>query len=157
MKLEEIRDPKLRARITRELEAADALKADLGRSTSGPPSGYPQAKKTPPRPGKRIRQASKPLLNKLEQEAMDMLHARFPYSKFQPHAMKLELANGSWYCPDIIEFPKEPPLHIYEVKGKHSWDDAIVKLKVAARTWQEFHWWLMWKEGEVWKSQRVLP
>jgi len=146
IKLNDIKSPALRRRIEDALHNAEMIKHELQNVVTV---------KTPVK--KRIRQRSKPALNKLEQEALDTLHSRFPFSTFRPHCLNLEIANGTWLCPDIVEFAAEPPLRIYEVKGKQAWEDSIIKLKVAARTWKEFHWWLMWKDDLAWHSQRVLP
>ena len=133
------------ARASRSVQALNARLAEVCPS----PSEQSQRKREV------IRQP-KPPLNKLETEALKYLHAKCPLSTFRPHAIKLELANGCWYTPDI--FCQWDKANIcYEVKGPHVWEDAIVKLKVAARVWPAFEFWLMWKEQNRWEAKRVLP
>lgn len=152
MKVEDIKDPKLRARVKEALGRADALRADLMRD---PVFSQPQAT---PKANRRIRQSQKPLLNKLETEAMAWLRTTYPHFKFQPHCMRLEIANGCWFSPDIVgtcDGTRNVSLH--EVKGPMAWDDAIVKLKVVARAWPCFSVSIMWKIDGQWKEQLVLP
>lgn len=140
MKLEEIKDPKLVRRIQQAMAGAEQLKRDIAKVI----------------PSKRIRQRSSDGLNKLEREAANVLHAQFPLADIKPHCMKLELANGCWLTPDFM-VNHMSSLHIYEIKGPHAWEDSLVKLKVAARSWPTFCWWLMWKTRIGWQTQRVLP
>lgn len=117
-----------------------------------------------PRPGKRIRQSSASL-NKLEQEWFNILNVQFPmYPRPRAQAVRFRLCNGVTYTPDVFipcwpsgeeGGPAMPTA--FEVKGKHAWDDAIVKLKMAASEWPEIKFVLVWKEGGQWHSQRVLP
>lgn len=113
-------------------------------------------------PAKRIRQSSKPLLNKLETEWLHELERRFGPGKVRVQARKFKLANGCWYCPDFTITTKQYAGDYmwdtaYEVKGKHAWDDALVKLKVAAHEWPEVRFVLVWKKDGAWMEQVVLP
>jgi hypothetical protein len=113
-------------------------------------------------PGKRIRQSSAPKMNKLESEYFAILSAQFPnYPRPHAQAVRFQLANGVTFTPDIfcfhwpdIEGPATPTA--FEVKGRHAWDDAIVKLKVAASAYPEVRWVLVWKPGATWSEQKVL-
>lgn len=158
--LQKIKDEKLRARVESALASADALQGDLRRQIPGPPSGHTPAVKTSPRAGKRIRQATKPMLNKLEQEAMDWLNGDVYINwTLQPHAMTLYLANGCKYTVDIAgcDPDKRPRIVCWEVKGPKVWDDSIVKLKVAAHEFPNLEFHLIWKENGKWLEQVVLP
>lgn len=114
---------------------------------------------------KRIRQGSKPLLNKLEQEWFDLLYPLHPnYERPIAQAITFRLANGLRYTPDVLawswpQLPLSRPNRVtcWEVKGKHAWDDSIVKIKVAATTYPAITWILAWKENGEWKTQQVLP
>lgn len=125
-------------------------------------NGYPEVVLAKPSP-KRIRQSSKPLMNKLEQEWFDTLAARYPnFPRPRAQAVRFKLCNGVHYTPDVFildwpcgDGPNGPTA--YEVKGKFAWDDAVVKLKMAAHEWPEVRWILVWKEGKQWKEQVVLP
>ena len=109
---------------------------------------------------RRIKQKTKGP-NLLEQSAMEYLSERNGLSRLgltvRHHALTLLLANGVRYTPDITGFsPKHDKLHAWEIKGKHAWDDAIVKLKVAAHEWPNIQFYLMWKDDGVWQTQHIL-
>lgn len=145
MKLSDIKDPRLVRRIQQALGNAEDLKKDIAKAI----------------PGKRIRQKTKGP-NRLELEAMEYLveenrRARTGFL-FRFHTLTLLLANGCKYTPDITGFgDKAGEINAWEIKGKHAWEDAIVKLKVAAREWPSIHFYLMWKENGIWQTQYVLP
>lgn len=117
------------------------------------------AQPAPPSPvaaSKRIKQRTKPMMNKLEQEFFGMLKS-FDLGVVRGQAVRFRLANGvdytpDFFCPSWMGHPR-----CWEVKGKQAWDDAIVKLKVAAHEWPEIRWILVWKENGEWKEQRVEP
>lgn len=116
------------------------------------------------RPARRIRQSAKPKLNQTEQAALEWLKRTTVYFDLRPHALTLELANGCKYTPDIIgtnpfTSPEGRTIYAWEVKGKHAWDDAIVKLKVAARDWPMIHFRLIWREDKAapFQCQEILP
>src|SRR5512139_1038441 len=112
---------------------------------------------------KRIRQSDKPLLNKLEAEFYEIIRHRYPnYPPVMPQAVKLKLANNCWYCPDFFALlwprdnaPSAP--RAWEIKGKHAWDDALVKIKVAAAAWPDIRFSLHWKDNGAWQEQEILP
>jgi hypothetical protein len=132
-------------------------------ATCNNPSQQPSNAR-PARPS-RIQQHSNPKLNQLEREALEWLKGDYQEDYYlRPHAMRLELANGCLYTPDIIGQPTphnqyECTIRAWEVKGKHAWDDSIVKLKVAAREWPSIRFTLIWREGKhgPWLEQEVLP
>ena len=114
------------------------------------------------KPPRRIRQSSKPRLNKLETEFLGILKERFypATCSIRNQAMRFELANGLWYKPDfVVFFPHEERLPCcFEVKGPKSWRGGFENLKMAARAWPMFVWTLVWKIGPgEWKEQTVLP
>ena len=103
---------------------------------------------------KRIRQSSK-VPNRWEQEWIDLV-SLWANHIVMPHSMKLKLASGCWYEPDVMLWHTETKsLTAYEIKG-FARDDAIVKLKVAARTYPWIEFWLVWRENGAWKYQRIL-
>lgn len=106
---------------------------------------------------KRIRQNSEPVLNKLESEFKDrILSSRHP--RIYCQCVRLRLANGVTYTPDFAVFSRFLNGNMcYEVKGPHSWDDALVKLKVAAKEYPEIRFVLAWKQDGRWQEQEVLP
>ena len=109
------------------------------------------------KPPKRIRQSTKPLMNKLEGEFKAWLSAFYPSSRFHPQAIRFRLANGVTYSPDIVSFNWSGKTTVWEVKGQMAWDDAIVKLKVFASQYPEIDVRLAWKQNNRWEQQEVLP
>lgn len=115
---------------------------------------------------KRIRQSEKPLLNKLEAEFLDRLKTdakRFELPEPRPQAIKLKLANGVFYKPDLFStwWPvthtgKPTAWEIKCLRGK-SVDRGKLALKVAASLWPEIRFILAWKENNQWHEQEILP
>lgn len=144
MKLEQIKDPKLVSRIEDALRAAGNLRKELSTAC--------------PKPGKRIRQDTKPLMNKLEQEYYDRyLFGRLEVS-VSIQSIRFKLANGVWYKPD---FYTDGNMVSYrqaiEVKGPHAFRGGFENLKMAAHQYPWIKWILVWKEEGVWMHQTILP
>ncbi len=106
-------------------------------------------------PAKRLRQSSKPLMNKLETEFYERIKDR-SYRETYSQAMTFRLGNGVKYTPDIAVIGA-CGIDCYEIKGPKMWDDAVVKIKVAASTYPRIHWWIVWKKDGVWQEQEILP
>lgn len=108
-------------------------------------------------PKKRIRQSTKPLLNKLEAEWFNVLTSRYSYHRSNPtlcQSVRFKLGNGIWYKPDFfVPFIPEA----FEVKGPHAFRGGLENLKVAAHQYPMIRWMLVWKENGEWKEQEVLP
>lgn len=114
----------------------------------------------PKRQSKRIRQSSKPLMNKLETEYYHELLQKEvgEVGHVRVQAITFRLANGCKLTPDFTYTDKSPyALNAVDVKGEHAWEDSLIKLKFAATTYPEIRWFLVWKENGEWKSQEVLP
>lgn len=110
-------------------------------------------------PLKRIRQSSKPLMNKLETEFLEQLKAWYP-SKFYAQSVKFKLGNGVTFCPDIFCFNwNGEGAAAWECKGPHAWDDSIVKLKCFAALYPEIKVHLAWKDKKLgaFRVQDILP
>lgn len=114
----------------------------------------------------RVRQSDKPLMNKIESEYFSILNVQhLTFQRPRPQAKRYQLANGVTYTPDITasSWPDDEGVEAavetaWEVKGVHSWDDAMVKIKVAAHEWPEIRWFLVWKDpAGRWQKQRILP
>lgn len=127
------------------------------------PQPQPAAEPPRPQPAKRVRQSAKPLMNKLEAEWFDVIKGQYPnYPPVRAQAKRYRLANGVTFTPDFTasRWPKDlaPSCETaWEVKGIHAWDDALVKLKLAAHEWPEVQWILVWKQNGEWRQQVVLP
>lgn len=108
------------------------------------------------KPPRRIRQSTKPLLNKLEQEWYSRQCAFFPSRTFYMQSIRFKLANGIWYKPDAVSIDFLPPT-CWEIKGPHAFRGGFENLKVAAHQYPNIHWILVWKENRNWQEQEVLP
>jgi hypothetical protein len=108
---------------------------------------------------RRIKQRTKPLLNKLEQEWHDYA---FAFSLVCVQAITFRLANGVRYTPDFFSFdwPSTGEFNrptAWEVKGPWATDDAIAKVKMFAMAYPEIRVILVWKDdNKQWCQQRVL-
>ena len=114
-----------------------------------------------------IRQQHGPALNKLE----DDFH-RHLTSTFKPlgdtilvQPVALLLGNGVRYTPDFLRVAnfvagsRSVTLDAYEVKGPRFWDDARVKIKVAASLYPWIRFVLVTRKGRTapWVFTEVLP
>jgi len=106
---------------------------------------------------KRLRQDSRPLLNKLETEALAWLQATHPPPVFfRSQAKRYRLGNGIWFKVDFTATIRGVE-HGFEIKGPHSFRGGFENLKVAASLWPEIVWVLAWKENGIWTTQTILP
>jgi hypothetical protein len=110
--------------------------------------------------GRRVRQDTKPLMNKLETEWYNVLLVQFPNKRIRAQSKRYRLGNGIWYKPDFTalilddyDCMKEVA---WEVKGPHTFRGGLENLKVAASTFPEIMWILVWKESGTWKEQIIL-
>lgn len=149
---EDIKDPKLRAQVLAALGEGAAGKQGMATMTKSSSHG-------PPAPARRIRQDTKPLLNKLETEFRSMWLNEHAGCHLLEQSIRFRLGNGIWYKPDFVWFPPMSYIrpHAYEVKGPHAFRGGFENLKVAAGMYTEVQFILCWKEDGVWKEQRVLP
>jgi hypothetical protein len=113
--------------------------------------------------GIRVRQSTKPVMNKLETEWFHILniqHLMFPRPR--PQAVTFKLCNGMRYTPDVFTtaWPQGDQYGIrataWEVKGPKAFDGSLDKLKMAAHEWPEILWILVWKESGRWTQQIIL-
>lgn len=108
------------------------------------------------KPAKRIRQSSKPVLNKLEQGWLDYAKRQFAHERpIMAQSIGFRLGNGVVYWPDFVS---ESFTHAWEIKGRQPiQDDSVVKIKVAARLFPQIEWRLVWKNfNGAWVEQKVL-
>lgn len=109
---------------------------------------------------KRVRQSSKPIMNKLETEFYGILCLKMVPDLIHCQAVTLRLANGVRYTPDFFVPQNEhidSKTEAYEVKGKWFTDDSNVKLKMAASIFKTINFYLAWKdEIGCWQEQRIL-
>lgn len=154
-------NPKARAQIVANLNATWGTPRLAG---DGTPTGDQQRPAGQPA-SPRIRQDSKPLLNKLETEFLARVKDLYPnYPPVRAQAKTFRLCNGVRFTPDLScsIWPVEggPSRETcWEIKGPKSWDDAIVKVKMAAHEFPEICWRFVWKDkiSKEWCEQIVLP
>ena len=130
------------------------LNPHLGMGSATPPE-QPKQSQQP----KRIRQSSRPELNKLETEFFLRLKLSNPDASILSQKLRFRLGNGIWYKPDFVVFaalPVDKP-KCYEVKGPFAHRGGFENLKVAAGLFPEFDWFLVWRDGFQWEEQDVLP
>ncbi len=112
-------------------------------------------------PPKRLRQSSKPLLNKLEGEWLEMLKSTlWDTTVIWSQALRFKLGNGIWYKPDFVTFSTLVNFNVtcWEVKGPKAFRGGFENLKVAASLYPEIRWVLVWKDKHgIWQEQAVLP
>lgn len=139
--LSEVKDPALRERL--------ALAKAAGNVRPAPP----------PAAGRRMRQDSRPLLNKLETEFEEVLRSWLGEGvAFYPQSLRFKLGNGIWYKPDFVVLRNRSGRSLaFEVKGPHSFRGGMENLKVAAGLYKEVRFYLAWKQDGVWRQQEVLP
>lgn len=109
-------------------------------------------------PGVRIRQDSKPLLNKLESQWFNYLKALGTVTNLSAQALRFKLANGAWYKCDIVGWVNGR-LTGYECKGPSCMKGVargILTVKIAAHEWPEVDFYLVWKERGEFRQQKVL-
>jgi len=106
---------------------------------------------------KRIRQSSKPEMNKLETRFLDHLKALYPSMSLYTQSIRFKLGNGIHYKPDVFTPVFEDSPACWEVKGEHAFRGGFENLKVAASKYPDFKWFLVWEQCGHWQEQLVLP
>lgn len=97
--------------------------------------------------------APKGRMNKLEQSYSLFLEANPKVSWWKWEALKLRLADKTFYEPDFLVQLITGELEVHEVKG-HWEDDARVKIKVAAETFPFAFVAITKKDGE-WEFEQI--
>jgi hypothetical protein len=108
---------------------------------------------------KRIRQSTKPLLNKLEAEWLSMLGFMYPGIKIHAQSWRVKLANGVWFKVDFCA-SLSGQWTAWEVKGPKQGknvDRGMLALKCAASQYPEVLWVLVWRDRGEWKTQHLIP
>lgn len=137
-----------------EMPSGNWIKSQDGEHCLVPPSCVDPPLKLP----KRIRQSSKPLMNKLELEWFEICVGAYPEgTKFVPQGVRFKLGNGIWYKPDLVVFGDK--VRAYEVKGPFAHRGGFENLKVAAYQYPWIRWSLVWKDKQLhqWQEQEILP
>jgi hypothetical protein len=69
-------------------------------------------------------------------------------------AVKIRLANKTWYTLDFLVFNTDGTIEVHETKGGFIRDDAMVKFKVAAEQYPCFTFFLCVKNKSGWTVKR---
>lgn len=119
---------------------------------AGPESGSNSNARVAAKRSKRIRQSSKPLLNKLEEKCKELLKDRGIVGILeQAITLKLDTPFRS-YRPDLA-FLDRSGLTFIEVKGPHRFRRAgIAKVALAAKSYPQFRFVLFDWIGDRWKE-----
>lgn len=109
------------------------------------------------KPKKRLRQDSKPSMNKLEREFFAYITRLHPTVKFHVQAVTFKLANGLRYTPDFTGLINGQQM-AYETKGVWVDGDSFPKLKMAATVFTDTKFVLCWKDktSGAWQFQEIL-
>lgn len=102
----------------------------------------------------RFKARKKPgVMNELEQwywdNHIDPLLKSGDYILGRYEAIKLRLADNTWYTPDFYVILKDGSGEFHETKGTFWHDDARAKFKIAADIFDEYTWkWVVIKGGK---------
>lgn len=102
--------------------------------------------------------ARSPFRSKLEESYSGYLHVLMLAGDIQRYAYEpitLRLAPKTTLTPDFLVITKDGQLELHETKG-FAREDAMVKLKVAARLYPFWRFWLVTRFRGEWKL-RELP
>ena len=70
--------------------------------------------------------------------------------------LTIKLGADCRYTPDFWAIDKEG-MRAIDVKGGHTWEDSLIKLRVAARLYPMFRFLIARKDGAGWKHTAILP
>ena len=97
------------------------------------------------------------IMNRMEEafaERLELLKKSGEISDYRFEAATLRLAPKTTYTPDFLVVSDH--ITLYEVKGFRR-DDAMVKLKVAAKMFPFFEFILVTQDRQGWKYTTVEP
>lgn len=145
--------PKLRAQIeAQEKRANPFFELKVGPGVWGKPVGLDTSLiRQRRRKGSKTQDAFAEFLKSTVRPGVEILEEK----------ITVELANGVRFTPDFCLIGAGASAHLtfYEVKGGYAREDAKIKLKIAARVFPSFAWFLAHRKGRAssWSISRVLP
>jgi hypothetical protein len=149
--LEKVKLPLSKSTIARNLDA--------GERTQGAPERPQPVSEALPRKGDRASViAWKPEdgLNKTELRYLAMLRARYDESTIGIQDIRLRLSKSLHYTPDLYLIDCDGGdlrIVFWEVKGPHRFRrEGITRVKMAARLYPQFDFWLCEWDGREWKE-----
>lgn len=110
--------------------------------------------------GKRIRQETGPILNRLELEWGERLKELPDLVCLRPQAVRFKIANGAWYKPDWVSWHPAGRMICWECKGPKEVKGCakgLLALKAAAKEYPDVRFVLVWRDSSGWQTQQVLP
>lgn len=120
----------------------------------------PESKPAKPSVKGVIRQSSRQINKteaRFEQEHLKPLIYSSELFAYDYESVTLKIANGCRYTPDFWAVDTRGTTRYYEIKARAMiWDDAIVKLKVAAAKYVNCEFYLCAWGAEGWAIQRVI-
>lgn len=106
----------------------------------------------------------KPKVNKTEARYFEYLKRMNPGEWISAQCLTFVLANDCRFTPDVVMIGAADKLVAIDVKAKwkgtkgpHVEDDALVKLKVAARTFPWCLFYIAWEENGHWEHRQIEP
>lgn len=114
------------------------------------------------KPKARLRQRTKPLLNRLETAFLQRLEHQYQHgATILSQSITLKIANGCRYTPDFVVITRRKDfgigIEVWEVKGAMAWEDGMIKLKVAAGLYPWITFNLASGKAGTWRIQQILP
>jgi hypothetical protein len=102
--------------------------------------------------------AERPAMNQTEERFSQLLEEdRWiePILSWQFEVRKLQLAPDMTFLPDFEVITEDSVTHYIDVKGKHVWDDAIVKGKAAAVLYPVDHFYIAQLKAGEWHVRQL--
>lgn len=98
-------------------------------------------------------------LNQTEQAYADHLEHRRRAGEiidYRAQAMTFRLGPDCRYTPDFLVVEADSTLTLVDVKGGHTWEDSVIKLKTAAQQFPWFAWQMVQRRDSGWHVVREL-
>lgn len=95
-------------------------------------------------------------LNKLERSWLRQLRLTHPEENIGVQSFTMKLGDDCRYTPDFWTLDANGQIHFWECKGFMR-DDALVKIKAAARKYRLFRFVLVTKEKGQWVEKPINP
>lgn len=90
-------------------------------------------------------------MNKTESEFLRQLSVLHPNDVILFEAIKLRIADRCYYCPDFMMIDLHCRLTFVEVKGKHIWEDSMIKFKAAREMYPWAAFEMHQKRADGWR------
>ena len=96
-------------------------------------------------------------LNKTEAQWLRIARASGKFRKIGIQDMTLKLGDNCRFTPDFRTIDEDGHITFWDVKGGHTWEDAIIKNKAAARLFPEFRFVITKLEKGRWNEREMKP